>query len=805
MKRLSVFIPLLFFFCTFTAGAFAQAIVSGSTVDPSGLPVGGANVQLAQSAGAVILTAYSDQSGQFAFHNVAPGDYLLTASTGRLALPRPVAVRIGSEQSAPFVLKLDVTAQQTQVTVTAAALPQSIDLVSKALDVVRVDDAERRGVFSVADAIRQVPGLRLTTRGGPGSFTTIQTRGMRATDTAILIDGFRFRDNTGVQGDASAFISDLFLVDSSRIEVLRGSGSSLYGTNSMAGTINIITDQGGGPLRGNLDYQGGGLGMNRALANMAGGAFSNRFTWSAGLAHLNEINGVNDGGAARNWSGQGAAQVVVTPSLRIGGRVFADTHYLQLQTIPSALATPAGTLIPAIPPAASQLQLANAGLPYSTAGATFVPALNDPDARLNGSFASGLFHVDQQVNSRLSLRFSAQSSKTHRDNDDGPGGPGIFQPLFRTSDLYDGRIDTMQARADYIAAPWHLITAGYEWEREQYANLGTDSNPDPSQRTWSFISASQKSSAAFVQDQTQWFGGRLLLLFSGRFQNFQLAHPKFYGGSSPYEGITLPSPADAYTGDASAAWFFRKSSTKLRAHAGNSFRQPSIYERFGTYFFGGFFSPYGDPRLRPERSISLDGGIDQYFWRERLRVSGTFFYTRLQEVISFDLLGLITPATDPYGRFGGYLNTGGGLAHGVETSIDFRPSRKTLIEAGYTYTNARDRISQFNTNTGSNPIQAPRIIPHMVTLRASQDITKRFQVGADLTAGSHFLYPLSGKAYQFDGPRQLGLSANYTIPVSERLTVRLYTRVWNALDQNYFDDAFQTPGRWAVGGVRIGF
>lgn len=805
MKRLSVLIPLTFFFFVLKGWASEGVTLSGSTLDPSGRPVAGVDVQLLQSTGAAVLTIRSTPDGQFAFHDVPPGDYLLTASTKALALEHPRKVRITKSQNQSLTLNLDVAAQRSQVTVTAAALPQSVDLVSKALDVVRVDEAERRGVFSVADAIRQVPGLRITTRGGPGSFTTIQTRGLRATDTAVLIDGFRFRDNTGVQGDASAFISDLFLVDSSRIEVLRGSGSSLYGTNSMSGTINILTDQGGGSPHGDFDYQGGGLGLNRGLANVAGGAFGNRLTYSAGIAHLNEINGVNDGGAARNWSGQGGANVAITPALRIGGRVMADTHYLQLQTIPSALGTATSTIIPAMPPTSAQLKLANAGLPDSTAGANFLPALNDPDARVNGSFVNGLFHIDDQVNSRLALRFSVQSSKTHRDNDDGPGGPGLFQPLFRTSDLYDGRVDTVQARADYIAAPWQLITAGYEWEREQYANLGTDSNPNPLERTYSFISAAQKSNAAFAQDQLQLFGGRLMVLLSGRFQNFQLVRPKFYGGESPYAGIPLPSPAHAYTGDASLAYFVHKTATKVRAHAGNSFRQASIYERFGTYFFGGFFSPYGDPRLSPERAISTDAGIDQYLWRERIRFSGTFFYTRLQQVISFDTLGLITPATDPYGRFGGYFNTGGGLAHGVETSVEFRPSRSTTIDGSYTYTNARDRLSQFNTQTGDNPIQTPRIIPHMVTFRASQDVTKRFQIGADFVAGSRFLYPLSGRAYRFEGPRQLGLSATYTFPVTERVSVRLYTRVWNALDQNYFDDGFQTPRRWAVGGVRIIF
>ena len=226
-------------------------------------------------------------------------------------------------------------------------------------------------------------------------------------------------------------------------------------------------------------------------------------------------------------------------------------------------------------------------MPYSTAGATFLPALNDPDARLNGSFVNALLHVDDQVNARLALRFSVQSSKTHRDNDDGPGGPGIFQPLFRTSDLYNGRVDTVQARADYIAAPWQLITAGYEWEREQYSNLGTDANPIPVQQTYSFITAVQKSNAVFAQDQLQLLGGRLLVLFSGASRIFNWS-TEIYGGDSPYTGVALPSPANAYTGDASVAYFFHKSATKVRAHVGNSFRQASIYERFGRSFSEAF-------------------------------------------------------------------------------------------------------------------------------------------------------------------------------------------------------------------------
>ena len=66
-------------------------------------------------------------------------------------------------------------------------------------------------------------------------------------DTAVLIDGLRFRDAAATQGDASGLLEDLIVTDVSRLEVLRGSGSSLYGSNAVGGVVNVVTDEGGGP------------------------------------------------------------------------------------------------------------------------------------------------------------------------------------------------------------------------------------------------------------------------------------------------------------------------------------------------------------------------------------------------------------------------------------------------------------------------------------------------------------------------------------------------------------------------------
>jgi vitamin B12 transporter len=109
-----------------------------------------------------------------------------------------------------------------------------------------VDDSaiQERQDYLLADAVRLTPGLRVQQLGGPGAFTEIRIRGLRPEDTAVLVDGLRLRDASSTQADASSLLEDFVVTDASRIEILRGSGSSLYGTDAIGGVVNIITDQG---------------------------------------------------------------------------------------------------------------------------------------------------------------------------------------------------------------------------------------------------------------------------------------------------------------------------------------------------------------------------------------------------------------------------------------------------------------------------------------------------------------------------------------------------------------------------------
>jgi vitamin B12 transporter len=793
----------LFFVFTLLAANSLRAEdfhLTGRVTDPSGAALPNASVRLYSRDAAGTYSGKTDPQGVYTV-TVPAGEYLVQAEAPGLRLPKTQQfLKVSGSQTIP--LQLAVSDVVTSIGVTASGTAQSFDETSKALDIVDRAELDQRGIESIAEGLREVPGLRVTQRGGPGSYTTIQTRGLRVFDTAILVDGMRFRDVAATQGDAGSFISDLMLVDTGRVEVLRGAGSSLYGTNAMGGVVNIVTDSGSGQLHGGITADGGGLGSFRGLARLGGGGLDNRLHYSAGLGHQDVTDGVGGSGRYRNTTGNGLVDYAFRPGLVLSGRILATDVFGQLYESPSA--APASTLpagrLTAQPPPDAQLLLAGQGLPYTLNGATFVPALGDPDYYRTARYVSTLIALQHQLSAPLSYRISYQSLLSDRNVVNGPLGSG-FQPAFRSESGFNGRIDTLQGRVNYLAGSHHLLSAGYEFEREYFDTPSSDNNPSPANRVNSRARVSEISSSFDAQDQIRLFHDRLQVSLSGRVQRFGLSQPQFSGTVPVYAGTAAINPPDAYTGDASVAYFIRSTGTKLRSHGGNSYRKPSLYELFGTYFAGTFFSAYGDPRLKPERSNAIDGGVDQYFASDRLRLSASYFYTRLQQVIAFDFSGLISPATDLFGRSSGYRNTNGGLARGAELSLEAKPWRSTRVQSSYTYTNARDKVSVFADGT----LQSPRITPHSFSLVVLQQFGKHLDGSFEFLAASDFLYPLSRRTFVFPGARQAAASLGYTHPLTERVNLRIYTRFNNLTDQRYYEDGFRTPGRWGVGGLTVSF
>ncbi len=790
----------------------AQEINSGAQItvrvaDPQGAIVPGAEVTLYTRDNRVRISTLTDGNGNCSFKRLASDEYLIEAQARGFASAAPQALRLERSAATTLEIRLPLAGVNEEVVITAQGTAQPVDEVSKAITVVDVKEIDDRNESSIAEALRTVPGLRVQQLGGPGSFTSIKSRGLRNEDTAVLIDGLRFRDAASPQGDASGFLEDLMVTDVSRIEVLRGSGSSLYGSNAIGGVINLVTDEGGGPFHGSLLAEGGGLGMFRGRAQVAGGLRNDSVVYSAGVSHFNVTKGLDDQDEARNTSGQGRVLFRVTPTATLSGRVYAANSRLQLNINPRVIgAVPPTGIIDAVPLATAELRRYEAGVPTSLlniGNATFIPAANDPDNLRKANFFSGALVFSQRPTEAFGYTLSYQGLATNRTGANGPLGVG-FQPDggSERSD-FNARVHTLAARFDLRAGRVNFITGGYEFESENFKNLSFQINPGEN----STVDVTQRSHALFVQDQLRLLDDRLQISAAFRTQFFRLQQPQFTPvASAPYSGIAFQSPPTAYTGDGSIAYMFRSSGTKLRAHVGNGYRAPSLFERFGT-FFGSFgYSVLGDPRLRPDRSIAVDGGIDQTLFQNRLRASATYFYTRLQEVIIFDSSGAINPITDPFGRFGGYRNTNGGIARGAELSVTATPTRSTTLSASYTYTKSRQRTPQIAGITRS------LVIPdHQFSLTATQRFGRRVLINFDLATSSDYLAPITdpntfaSRAYRFRGLVKADLGASYTLPFNESRSLRFFGYVDNLFGRENFENGFHTPGRTGRAGAALSF
>ena len=168
-----------------------------------------------------------------------------------------------------------------QVSVIAAGTQQTIDEVSKTVNIIDAQELRDRADFALVETLRTIPGFRVQQLGGFGRTANIKTRGLRNQDTAVLIDGIRFRDASAITGDASPFLSDFTLTSVSKIEVLRGSGSSLYGTNAIGGAIDFQTPKPQSGFHGQIGGAVGGLGLRRFRGNVSDGTNDGKFGFNS--------------------------------------------------------------------------------------------------------------------------------------------------------------------------------------------------------------------------------------------------------------------------------------------------------------------------------------------------------------------------------------------------------------------------------------------------------------------------------------------------------------------------------------------
>lgn len=156
-------------------------------------------------------------------------------------------VYVNAQQDTTFLQEVVITANRTS---------RSLDEVDRSVSVIGQEEIRKLPYQNVAELLSTQPGLYVVGQGqNPGTNQSLFLRGANANQMNVLIDGVRITDPSTPGG--SLDLSELSLIHVERIEILRGSHGTMYGTSGIGGVINIITkkDQPGWTL--DAQVQGG--------------------------------------------------------------------------------------------------------------------------------------------------------------------------------------------------------------------------------------------------------------------------------------------------------------------------------------------------------------------------------------------------------------------------------------------------------------------------------------------------------------------------------------------------------------------
>ena len=167
------------------------------------------------------------------------------------------------------------------IVVTGTRTTGNLSEIPSAISVIDLEEIEARNAIAITDLLNALPGVNVIQPSGQGGVARVFVRGGDQNLTMILVDGVRVNDPLDSRGSAFDF-STINLSDVERIEVVRGPHSAVYGSDALAGVINIITknrvDEFGGSIvaeAGTDDYYRGALDIQGPVG--ASGGFSLRF------------------------------------------------------------------------------------------------------------------------------------------------------------------------------------------------------------------------------------------------------------------------------------------------------------------------------------------------------------------------------------------------------------------------------------------------------------------------------------------------------------------------------------------------
>ncbi len=629
--------PVLFLAAVTLACGDSKADISGTVLDPSGRPIEGARVECGS------ITVYSNNEGLFAISGAR--DCLATVSKSGFTVE---TAELNSGDRAQVVMKL--AGPTETVVVTATRAQTTPEQAGVAASVMTARDFDLRDEPTVADVLREIPGLQITNYSRRGGLTEVFTRGADSTGTLVLLDGVPLNDPGGEINMAHLATSEF-----DRMEVVRGPESALFGAEASAGAIQLFTKRGNAEdLKPHIaaSYERGNFGTDRWTAGVSGGSGA-KIDYSLNAEQLHTA-GEYSNDFYRDTTG----------AANIGYRLSAAT---QLRAVFSIYDAHVGT------PNQVGYGIVDSDANEETRDSTVTVTVDD--TRTAHYFQHAWFGYN-----RLRDRFNDAIADSY---DVGAFVRTIAGPLPETylvqvlappfpaqapaglqfvesaGTLYPfpsvnltGR-DTAGYQGTYAQSNGALVF-GYEYQHQ----FGTISDTPVDRRHHGLFLNEQKTIR------------KRLFLSAG----VRLEHSSAFGTEF------VPRGAASYLlfGEHGAL-----SSTYLRVSAGRGITEPTLYENYVTssYF-------HGNPALKPQVTGSYEAGIAQEWFGRRLRTEVSAFRSSFTDLIAF------VDTT--------WQNIEASWARGVETSAEARLPAHVQLNASYMrlYTRITNSTSPESTFTG---------------------------------------------------------------------------------------------------------
>ncbi|GAB3641782.1 TonB-dependent receptor plug domain-containing protein [Spirosoma arcticum] len=585
-------------------------------------------------------------------------------------LSLPALAQTNPDSSVSRSLRLDA------VTVTANKVEQRLSQTGKVITVLSDSVLQRYATQSVSELLSRQAGLQIVGSNGPlGTNPDIYLRGASAGNTLILLDGIPVYDPSGV---ANTFDLNLLTVgECNRIEILRGAQSTTYGSDAVAGVINIFTRKGNATRTGNKP-----LGVTASLNY---GSYQT-FRGTVGVSGQTGKLLYNVQYTRLTSEGFSAA------TDRTGGQNFDNDGYRQnalLANLTLQLTT--------------KLSLTVRGL--TTAYTTDLDAgafTDEKDFTFRSQFgqvATGL--VYQHRRGRLVVNYGLSDSRRTYTNDSTAREPGASEVY--SYQKYGGLAQFAEAYHSLKLGSWGELLTGVDYRF---------SNTD---QTYRSISSFGPYEAPPIGADTARIGqmGVYATGIVTPYRGLSVEVGGRYNRNSLYGNVFTYSFNPSY---------LVANRVKVFVNLSSGFRAPTLYQ---------LFSPYGNKALQPERSQSAEAGVQVFTKRRNAWVRAVYFDRRIRNAIFFESLNV-----DPYGR---YINFDRQHDHGWEFEAQGQFNRLsltgnlTLLDGAITTASA-GRDTTYNNlfrrpKTQLNVSAGYQFTPNLLisaTVRSVGDRTDRF-------------------------------------------------------------------------------